>query len=148
MVHARRWDADPSRRLRVPLDAGRPHARRHVVLVGDAAHLTPPFLGQGLCAGLRDAANVAWKLDLVLRGLAPDALLDTVAAERQPQNEWVIGFAIELGKHLCQLDPGAAAQRDATLRQAGPPPPIEMAPLNDGVIHRGADEPTIPWRER
>lgn len=116
----------------------------NVVIVGDAAHLTPPFLGQGLCAGLRDAANVAWKLDLVLRGLAPDALLDTVAAERQPQNEWVIGFAVELGKHLCELDPGAAAQRDATLREAGPPPPIEMAPLSDGVIHRngeGADDP-------
>ncbi len=98
----------------------------NVVLAGDAAHLTPPFLGQGLCAGLRDAANVAWKLDLVLRGLAPDALLDTVAAERQPQNEWVIGFAIELGKDLCQLDPARRRQRDATLREAGPPPPIEM----------------------
>ena len=116
----------------------------NVVLAGDAAHLTPPFLGQGLCAGLRDAANVAWKLDLVLRGLAPDALLDTVAAERQPQNEWVIGFAIELGKHLCQLDAGAAAERDATLREAGPPPPIEMAPLSDGVIRRCADDADDP----
>ena len=56
----------------------------HVLLVGDAAHLTPPFLGQGLCSGLRDAANVAWKLDLVLRGLAPERLLDTVDTERQP----------------------------------------------------------------
>src|SRR6516162_369786 len=80
----------------------------HLLLVGDAAHLTPPFLGQGLCSGLRDAANLAWKLDLVLRGLASDRLLDSVTIERQSQNEAVIALAIELGKVLCQLDPQAA----------------------------------------
>jgi 2-polyprenyl-6-methoxyphenol hydroxylase-like FAD-dependent oxidoreductase len=106
-----------------------------VLLVGDAAHVTPPFLGQGLCSGLRDAVNVAWKLDLVLRGLATDELLDTVSVERQPQNEAVIGLAVELGKVVCQLDPELAAERDATLRQAGPPPPLELAPLSEGVLH-------------
>jgi 2-polyprenyl-6-methoxyphenol hydroxylase-like FAD-dependent oxidoreductase len=109
-----------------------------VLLIGDAAHLTPPFLGQGLCSGLRDAANLAWKLDLVLRGIASEELLDTVDAERQPQNEAVIRLAIELGRVLCQLDSQAAAERDATLRQAGPPPPLELAPLTDGVLHRPA----------
>ena len=116
----------------------------HVLLVGDAAHLTPPFLGQGLCSGLRDAANVAWKLDLVLRGLAPEQLMDTVDTERQPQNEAVIRLAIELGKVLCQLDPQVAAERDAMLRQADPPPPLELAPLNEGVLHQptsGRSEP-------
>ena len=70
--------------------------KAHVLIVGDAAHLTPPFLGQGLCSGLRDAANVAWKLDLVLRDLAPERLLGTVEAERQPQNEAVIRLAIRM----------------------------------------------------
>ena len=111
----------------------------HVLLVGDAAHLTPPFLGQGLCSGLRDAANVAWKLDLVLRGVAHEQLLDTIDPERQPQNEGIIRLAIELGKVLCQLDPAAAAERDAMLRAAGPPPPLELAPLATGLLHHGSD---------
>jgi 2-polyprenyl-6-methoxyphenol hydroxylase-like FAD-dependent oxidoreductase len=113
----------------------------HVLLVGDAAHLTPPFLGQGLCSGLRDAANLAWKLDLVLRGVARERLLDTVEAERRPQNEAVIRLAIELGKVLCQLDPKAAAERDAMLRAAGPPPPLELAPLTAGLLHQPIGEP-------
>jgi 2-polyprenyl-6-methoxyphenol hydroxylase-like FAD-dependent oxidoreductase len=111
------------------------------LLVGDAAHLTPPFLGQGLCSGLRDAANVAWKLDLVLRGLAPAELLDTIERERQPQNEAIIRLAIELGKVLCQLDPKAAAERDAMLRQVEAPPPLGLPPLSDGVLRRRGSEP-------
>jgi 2-polyprenyl-6-methoxyphenol hydroxylase-like FAD-dependent oxidoreductase len=113
----------------------------HVLIAGDAAHLTPPFLGQGLCSGLRDAANMAWKLDLVLRGVVHDRLLGTIEPERQPQNEAVIRLAIELGKVLCQLDSEAAAERDATLRAAGPPPPLELAPLTGGLLHQPIGEP-------
>ena len=114
------------------------------LLVGDAAHLTPPFLGQGLCSGLRDAANVAWKLDLILRGLAPATLLDSVDAERLSQNEWIITLAIGLGKVLCELDPAAAAERDSTLRGADQPPPLEMAPLSGGLLGRGEDGAPAP----
>jgi 2-polyprenyl-6-methoxyphenol hydroxylase-like FAD-dependent oxidoreductase len=104
-----------------------------VLLAGDAAHLTPPFLGQGLGAGLRDAANIVWKLDLVLRGLAGESLLDTVSAERQTQNEFLISFAIELGKVLCELDPAKAAERDAVIRAAGPPPEVAAVPIGEGL---------------
>jgi 2-polyprenyl-6-methoxyphenol hydroxylase-like FAD-dependent oxidoreductase len=116
-----------------------------VLLVGDAAHLTPPFLGQGLCSGLRDAANVAWKLDLVMRGLASEDLLDTVDPERQPQNEAIIRMAMELGKLLCQLDPQAAAERDKVLRQADPPPPA-LPPLSDGALRLPADPDPLAGR--
>ena len=112
-----------------------------VLLVGDAAHLTPPFLGQGLCAGLRDAVSAAWMLDLVLRGAAPDTLLDTLGPERQPQTEWFIAFAIELGKVLCELDPEKAAERDAMLRAAGPPPVLATPPLGEGGALRRGDDP-------
>ena len=109
------------------------------LIAGDAAHLTPPFLGQGLCSGLRDAANLAWKLDLVLRGVAADDLLDTVEHERQPQNEAIILLAVELGRILCQLDPKGAAERDAMVRAAPATPPPELPPLSGGVLHGGDD---------
>lgn len=110
----------------------------HCLIAGDAAHLTPPFLGQGLCSGLRDAANVAWKLDLVLRGLAGARLLDSATGERQPQNDWIIAFAVQLGKVLCELDPQAAAERDREVRAAGPPPELGLPPL-EGVLRRAGD---------
>ncbi|MCI2417463.1 bifunctional 3-(3-hydroxy-phenyl)propionate/3-hydroxycinnamic acid hydroxylase [Saccharopolyspora sp. K220] len=57
---------------------------RRIFLLGDAAHLTPPFIGQGLGAGLRDAANLAWKLAGVLDGALPPTALDTYQVERKP----------------------------------------------------------------
>ena len=89
--------------------------RGRVLLAGDAAHQTPPFAGQGLCAGIRDAANLAWKLDLVLRDLAPDTLLDTYGLERGPHTRAVIELAIEMGKMICVADPEEAAARDEAL---------------------------------
>jgi flavoprotein hydroxylase len=86
--------------------------RGRVLLAGDAAHQTPPFAGQGLCAGLRDAANLAWKLDLVLAGTSPDSLLDAYGTERAPNMEAVIDLAIEMGKMICVCDPDDVRARD------------------------------------
>lgn len=87
-----------------------------VFLLGDSAHQTPPFFGQGMCHGLRDAANLGWKLGLVARGVADAKLLDTYQVEREPQVRHVINAAIDAGRYICELDPDKAVQRDATLR--------------------------------
>ncbi|MBR0932519.1 bifunctional 3-(3-hydroxy-phenyl)propionate/3-hydroxycinnamic acid hydroxylase [Bradyrhizobium jicamae] len=89
---------------------------RRVLLMGDAVHQTPPFLGQGLCAGIRDAANLAWKLRMVLRGDADDTLLDSYEIERKPHVRAVVASAKEFGKIIGELDPVAAAARDVRLR--------------------------------
>jgi 3-(3-hydroxy-phenyl)propionate hydroxylase len=74
-----------------------------VFLAGDAAHQMPPFLGQGLCSGIRDGANLAWKLDLVHRGRATDALLDTYSEERAPHAAAVVEHAADTGRLIDQL---------------------------------------------
>lgn len=71
--------------------------RGNIFLLGDAAHSTPPFIGQGMGAGLRDAFNLAWKLAWVLRGDATVELLDTYEAERKPQVTNVIRSAVLIG---------------------------------------------------
>ena len=85
-------------------------------LMGDAVHQTPPFLGQGLCAGIRDASNLAWKLAHVLRGSADDTLLDSYEVERKPHVRSIVASAKEFGKIIGELDPAAAVARDERLR--------------------------------
>src|SRR5512141_1672962 len=79
------WDAHPERHVVYRFQARWVEQWRQgrVLLAGDAAHQTPPFAGQGLCSGLRDAANLAWKLAAVLGGQAADTLLDTYQTERE-----------------------------------------------------------------
>ena len=107
------------------------------LLAGDAAHTMPPFMGQGLCSGVRDAANVAWRLDLILRGLAGDRLLDGYTTERRAHNEWIVNLSTEMGRVSCTLDARAAAERDAALRAADAPPPFALPPLQDGTLATG-----------
>jgi 3-(3-hydroxy-phenyl)propionate hydroxylase len=94
-------------------------------LLGDAAHLTPPFIGQGMCAGIRDAANLAWKLALVLRGDADDRLLDTYEAERRPYARRVVQIAAAIGWLMTGGTARTAAIRRAALRLASRIPGAE-----------------------
>ncbi len=89
--------------------------RGRVLIAGDAAHLMPPFAGQGMCSGLRDAANLAWKLDLVLGGRAGDALLGSYESERAPHVRALIDFSVALGRVICVPDRDEAAKRDASM---------------------------------
>ena len=89
---------------------GSPNGR--ILLAGDAAHEMPPFPGQGMCSGIRDAHNLAWKLNLVLAGRAGEALLDTYQPEREPHVRFITEKAIELGRVQTLRDPNAARQRD------------------------------------
>ena len=87
-----------------------------VFLMGDAAHQTPPFFGQGMCHGFRDAAQLVWKIALVLRGLAGETLLDTYQEEREAHVRAIISAALTAGAAVCILDPEAAHLRDAQFR--------------------------------
>jgi 3-(3-hydroxy-phenyl)propionate hydroxylase len=84
-----------------------------VLLAGDAAHQTPPFAGQGMCSGLRDVDNLAWKLAAVIRRGAQPGILDSYQTEREPQVRAVIELAIAMGRVVCISDPQQAAMRDA-----------------------------------
>ena len=85
-----------------------------VLLAGDAAHLMPPFAGQGFSSGARDAANLAWKLEAVLAG-APEGLLDTYEEERRPHVEAMRRLAVALGSFVQTADRRVARLRDAFL---------------------------------
>ncbi|WP_411282744.1 bifunctional 3-(3-hydroxy-phenyl)propionate/3-hydroxycinnamic acid hydroxylase [Lapillicoccus sp.] len=110
-----------------------------VLIAGDAAHLTPPFAGQGMCAGIRDAQNISWKLDAVLAGRSSPDLLDSYGPERSNNMQYWINFAVGLGAVICVLDTDAAAARDTAMKAAvadpnlAPPPPPPPT-LTAGVI--------------
>ncbi|WP_411082295.1 bifunctional 3-(3-hydroxy-phenyl)propionate/3-hydroxycinnamic acid hydroxylase [Streptomyces sp. cmx-18-6] len=113
-----------------------------VLLAGDAAHLMPPFAGQGMCSGFRDAANLAWKLDLVLGGRADERLLDTYTSERREHVRHALKMSMDLGRVICETDPAAARDRDTVMlavRERGiatAPPRSAVQALTTGFLHR------------
>ena len=103
---------------------------RRVFLLGDAAHLTPPFIGQGLCAGIRDAANLSWKLALVLTGGADERLLATYQSERRPYARRLVRMAILVGWLMTGGTAATARLRRAALRTVTRLPGVEQKILN------------------
>ena len=111
-----------------------------LIIAGDAAHQQPPFIGQGMCQGLRDAANIVWKLDRVLKGTSDDALLDTYTAERKRHVIELTGKIKAIGQSICERDPVAARQRDAQILTEGAGKPLSITrqeiipPLRTGFL--------------
>jgi 3-(3-hydroxy-phenyl)propionate hydroxylase len=71
-----------------------------ILLAGDAAHTMPPHLGQGMCSGIRDATNLAWKLRRVIRNQAPITLLDTYETERSPHVATYVVVAAQMANNI------------------------------------------------
>lgn len=125
-----------------------------LLIAGDSAHRTPPFLGQGMCAGIRDASNLAWKLAAVCQGRAQDSLLDTYATERIPHVRAFILGAVEAGKTIQMSDPEELAARTRDMRANpkayAPPNPALGTGLSEaygqGGLGRQFAQPSIDGR--
>ncbi|MBD9730945.1 bifunctional 3-(3-hydroxy-phenyl)propionate/3-hydroxycinnamic acid hydroxylase [Streptomyces althioticus] len=87
-----------------------------VFLAGDAAHAMPPWIGQGMAAGVRDVANLCWKLDAVLHGELPESVLDSYEAERKPHVKEVTKRAVFVGRIITERRLPVARVRDGVLR--------------------------------
>ncbi|WP_406262078.1 bifunctional 3-(3-hydroxy-phenyl)propionate/3-hydroxycinnamic acid hydroxylase [Streptomyces chartreusis] len=106
-----------------------------VFLAGDAAHAMPPWIGQGMAAGVRDVANLCWKLEAVLRGELPESVLDSYEAERKPHVKEVTRRAVFVGRIITDRRLAVTRVRDAVL------PLLNRVP---GVAGRLQDSNWIP----
>ena len=113
-----------------------------VFIAGDAAHQTPPFLGQGMNAGMRDVVNLAWKLPMVIQGTADDQLLESYFAERNAHAHDLVEWAVSIGRLMEHLAETERCQRDGlpepsapqALQSSGYGQGREAPPLRDGVV--------------
>ncbi len=94
-----------------------------LLFAGDAAHMMPPFLGQGLGAGVRDAANLCWKLAMVVKGTADPRVLDTYELERRPHVEAMSEVSARNGKVIQTTNPAVAFLRDSVFKTLNRIPP-------------------------
>ena len=109
----------------------------NVFIAGDAAHQTPPFLGQGMNTGMRDVINLSWKLPLVFSGTATDELLDTYFAEREPHAHDLVDWAVSIGQlmdHLTEVE---------RARQRGETPPQTPQRLKASGYGQGREQPPL-----
>lgn len=107
-------------------------------VAGDAAHLMPPFAGEGMCAGLRDAFALAWRLNGMLEGRFGLDVLESYTTERLEHAKHYINFSQELGKIICISDPEQAAARDAAMKadlaaRGNTPVPTDICQLGAGA---------------
>lgn len=105
---------------------------------GDAAHLMPPFAGEGMCAGVRDAVAMAWRLNGILDGKFGLDVLDSYTSERVEHAKHYINFSQELGQIICIADDAVAQTRDATMiadlqARGGTPVPTDICQLGQGA---------------
>lgn len=116
-----------------------------IFLAGDAAHQTPPFLGQGLNAGFRDAVNLGWKIPLVQAGVCDERLLESYAAERDTHARDLVDWAMEVGKLMETLaareagrpDPYPAADQRSGYGQGRSIPPLREGVLIESQVQAG-----------
>lgn len=108
-----------------------------ILIGGDAAHVMPPYLGQGACSGIRDSANIAWKLDLVLRGVSEESLLDAYQSERHPHVDAIVQGSVGLGHVANMTDPIAAAHRDEMFFSGKAPAAPDFPKTETGVVEAG-----------
>lgn len=113
-----------------------------VFLLGDAAHLMPPWAGAGMQSGIRDAFNLTWKLREVLRGKLPDSVLDSYQAEREPNVAFYTNVSVQLGR-IVQQDLSEEEMAAMAPKPGEPPPepPLFWNPWYEAGWLRGAPAP-------